>query len=741
MPDVIIVKEGGGAVYTRGGENEEDIMCKSFFFTKTWEAFEEKSYDASDLKCPDVVENDVAWQKVLELYNTKDRVSIIRKMKASPHISNIMFCKEDELRNFLDDELFTSGARQFNKKASVNNLCSNVRGLFRSIGREHSAEHGKMYKFLHKDLVHSANPMTTAIERFLEDKLEARLKAQGKTSKRQATDKHGAPVSVVGGYVMMMMHMSHAISYMQDWANGKINQKERITNRFNLVLINAFLLHEGSRPIELQKHLRHMDLFLPLHERVYWLTLVFLSPQTLTYLLTQNKLSYYACSLYKGKDKQTHLYRLKSVIPCAFNSLDLMTIYTICMKCIIALDSDALSALVFKPDLNLTSLRARLDKTSLKGGVDKKPMFADATFYSFRYGAAREDKQGGINPMWTRQRMGHTDKSMMKDTYANSKDKRVTYQGETIPLGMDAFDKPTNSKVISLEMNIVGQTGCVFDTQWLEQAFDDDSMREDFLRAHTLVTQFLENDDDDAAALLALFEQHHPCKDVSWLGDIPFGMHISIPSVVTTTALSTLLSDSISVLGDVFAQVDAPRIVPELWSMPQVMYGNWRKILDIPETVSPKDLIIQPAPAPARPAKKARVEAAEEEASDHEDEENEEEEDKEIPALHIEDIQPNDHIVIYCVDTRDPCRLKLPNSDNYVWIAKASGKVNSRGKFTGIFYANTSHDITKSIKPRTGQKETITITDDAVVWIFAADEDAAFELTPENIKEIETRWE
>lgn len=730
MRDVIIVKEGGGAVYTRGGENEEDIMCKAFFFTKTWPAFVEAEYDVSKVHCPDIVDNEVAWQKLLDLYTSKDRVALIRKMMESPRISNIMFCKEDELRNFLDDELFGLGGRQFSKKSSINNLCSSVRGLFRSIGREHSAEHGKMYKFLHKDLVFSANPMTTAIERFLEDKLEQRQKAQGKTSMRKATDKHAPPVSVVAGYAMMMMNFQHAVSRTHDWANGQIKQKERIINEFNLALMNAFLLHEGSRPIELQKHLHHKDLFMPLTDRAYWLTLVFLSPATLAYLWRHNKIAYYACGLYKGKDKQTTLYRLKSIIPCAFNSLDLVAIYTIIMKCMIALDPSTLRKEVFKQDLNLASLRARLHKNT---------MFHDAASYSYRYGAAREDKRGNINASWTRMRMGHSERSNMKDKYANSKDMRITYGGEEIPLGMDVFEVPSNLKVIALEMNVIHQSGCALDTQWLDQAFgDNQAMKDEFTEVQELVASYIEDDDEASlATLLTMFDLYHPRK-ATWLKDIPLGTHINIPNCVTTQALDELLTKVTEALQDTFAPVDVPRIVPELWSFPQVMYGNWRKILDIPDTVSPTDLIIKPIEKKKRvveeaqgepQAKKARVET-----------ESEVEEDEPAPALGVADIDPGDHVVIYCMDTRDPCRLKLPNVDKYVWIAKASGKATRRGKFTGILYANKSFDITQPIQQK--QKETITITDDSVVWIFAAEDgESDFELTPENIKSIESRWE
>lgn len=721
MANVIIIKEGGGAVYTRAGENEEDIMCKAFFFMKTWPQFETAEYDSSKVECPDVIDNEVAWQKIVELYNNKDRVNIIRRMMASPHIQDILHCKEDEVREFLLDELFRSKTKNFTKKASINNMCSNLRGMFRSIGREHSAEHGKVYKFFHKDLVNSANPMTTATERLLEVKLETLMKANNGTSIRQATDKHSAPISVVGAYALLLMHLDRALHRMKDLVSNQIKQTERVENMLNLFLINAFELHEGSRPIELQKHMYHKDLFLPLHQRVYWLTLAFLSPPTLNYLLVNNKIPYYVYGLFKGKGEQSRLYRMKGVIPCAFNSVDIVTLYTITMKCMLCILPEQLDEYVFKRDLNITSLRARLDKHSL---------FANFTHYSYRYGAAKEEKAAKINPDWTRQRMGHSVKSNMKDRYANTKELRVTCGGEDIPLGMDIYDTPTNPKVITLEMNLISNGGVSYDTKWLDNCFDGHhEMKLEFEQVNMLVTRFLEEDDDAAKeTLLEMFETSHPRKELDrWLGQFPLGTHINIPTSMTTPALRDLMQKHTESLNELLEPVDKPRITPELWSFPQVMYGNWRKLLEIPDTLAPKDLIVKPKPQERQepPAKKPRIE----------------EEPPEIAEANcIEDIEPNDHIVILCRDTRDPCRLKLPHIDEFVWVARATAHVTKKGKFSGVFYTNKEHDISKPLHVRNGNIETMTITDDSLVKIYAAD-DEEFSLTAENIQEIEDIWQ
>lgn len=709
---VIVVKEGGGALYTRPGENEETITNKAFCFINTWQYFC-NAEDVTKLHRPSFVKDITAWNHVMKMYQDTSKVGWIKRMMDEG--MDLMSCNEQAVREFLSKDIFDT--RKINKKSTINNMCSSVRGMFRDIGREHAYGHGQIYKHLGSFLVDSANPLTTATERYLEQKLENIMKSHNETSKRQPGDKYGPPLSIITAYTIMLYHLVKLIKSVTKWQIKQCKQVERIVNLALLTLTYMFLMHEGSRPIELGSHLEHAHLFFPLHKRVYMLTLVFLSPSTLNYIMSNNLIPYYACGFYKGKDKQHKLYRLKSVIPSSFNAIDLPWIYTICMKIILLVSPTSLTKMVFKQNLNLTSLRHRILKNIA--------VFLGTTFYGFRYGAAEEDKKAKIDPNWTRQRMGHTSTSLMKDRYAKNEGKRIADS----PLGLDAFDTPTNPKLINLEMNVIDEGGCAYDTQWLENSIPDLEMRKEFTEVSSLVSKFCEYQDHASyVELLERFKESHPTMD--FLTELPLGTHFMIHPQLMSDNLKVIFDTTVSYLQQTFAYTSQPRIIPDLWSFPQVMYGNWRKLLDIPDKYSTKDFIVPPKKT--EPNKKPRLEEIITSTDDMEYDDD--------PT--VSDIEPNDHVVILCKQPSDPSALQLPNIPNtFVWIVKARRAVSKKtGMLTGTFYKNKTKDITAPLLMAT-KPETVHVVDDCIVHIFAADPDNEFELTEDNILEIERHFE
>lgn len=716
MRRVIIVKEGGGACYTRPGENETTILNKAFIFKNTWTNF----CDGEVVKKLSFIEDDDAWDAVMELYKDTEKVGWIKKLKAAD--IDPLACNEDDLREFMSDDLFDK--RSIAKKSSINNMCSAVRGMFRLIGREHAYGSGKIHKNLGRFLVDSSNPMTTATERYLEQRLENIMQESGSTSKKKKDDKYGPPVSVVIGFVILLYHLTKVTRQL---IKKTVTQIERIINVCMMTMMYTFLLHEGGRPIEVLKHLRHKDLFFPLHKRVYMLTLAFLSPKTLCHLVSNNAIPYYACAMYKGKDKQHRVLRIKSMLPCAYNVLDLPWIYTICTKIKLFMDSnEPLTEMVFKQNVNMTSLRHRLLK--------KVDPFKDMTFYSFRYGAAEEDKKAKINPMWTRTRMGHTDTSQMKERYAENLDKRV---GDC-PLGMDDREVSTDARLIKLEMNVIDEGGCCYDSEWLARAFDKDtheSMKIEFEKVSDLVARFCEEEDMIAYAVLEEhFSKHHDTlEDIT--SKLPLGMHIMIPKdMLRNEVVAKVYDDSKKHLESVFAKVKAPRIIPELWSFPQVMYGNWRNLMGVQE----KEFI------PISCLKRKREDHNTQETPEEQPckaPKNLGEEEEEQEQCYCSDIEKGDHVVILCTDPKDACALKLPNVNQYVWIAKADKAMKRSGDFKGRFYKNKNKSLvsTSDLTMRS-TSETMKIVDDSVVHIFAADHLEDFVLTVDNVAEIEARF-
>jgi hypothetical protein len=334
------------------------------------------------------------------MYSDKVKVNWLAKMEQ--HGIDVLNCSEATVRSFLKSILIDDS--KATRKSYINKSASVIRGLFRAIGREHAMKDAKVFDHLGIPLVNSGNPMTTATERYLEEQLKEKVAAGGIDD----AERRGAPVSIVVAITTLVYHLSFTMTRYIKFESKKLMDFSPIHNSAMLCLLYAILMHDGSRPGDITEHLEHSWLFFALHEKVYWLVFVLLSPKCLKYMLAKGISSYVYYGLYKGKDKKFVLERRKGMMPLPFNGIDLFMIYLICMRCVMAVLPQSISQMVFK-SVNYTALRSRRNK---------KMNILDFTFYSYRYACAEEDKKGNINESWTRQRMGHTDTSNEKDEYA-----------------------------------------------------------------------------------------------------------------------------------------------------------------------------------------------------------------------------------------------------------------------------------------------------------------------------------
>jgi hypothetical protein len=466
-----------GPKYTDKGENNTLIQQKGLAFQDSWGYFRE--HGLVGLEKPISVRVDEAWTRVYKLYSDP---AYATKLKYARVLSgaglDLLNCSEDDVRATLDH--FIRDETRARRQQYLKEIASDVRDMFRCIGREHRYGEGEVFHSGGFLLMHSGNPMTTATEDALVDKLIERV------GKAVATDPKtlGHPISIVGCIMTMTFHLSKVITMMVRWAFGELKQVERIANLANLVLIYAFMMHEGGRPGEFLKHLKHSHLYFPLHQKVYWLTLVIIRPETLRYLLINDKITHYALSPFKSKRAQIFQPRLKAVIPHAYNSIDLVMIYVICMRCMLALIPSKFGMNVFKHHSNFSTYRGERNED-----LDQE----DLTFYSIRRGAAEEDKKFKITGWWTKMRMGHSDESTMKDQYARNQGNRVKAYGEVLKLGCDVRDQPVSDKRIKLEYVPLGASWCVYDTEWVNDTFDDAplALRQDFLNAIKVVDEFI----------------------------------------------------------------------------------------------------------------------------------------------------------------------------------------------------------------------------------------------------------
>lgn len=763
-----------GIVYTRKGENTEYVAQKTFAFKSIWpQILEDPSIDIDSLQKPNDITDIMAWNELTKMLKEKDKFAWLMRI----HRANInpLRCTDQELRDFLVKEFFESD-RKIGRINTLTGYCSEIRRMLFAIGREYDYGNGHEESHVRVVYAYTGNPMTPSTEQYLVRKYQENPPPAPNPD--EPYNKHSYPISVAIAFINMIWVFAKMMDLVKKWELKKFKHTPRIENLCMLILMYIFLLHEGGRPGDANNmETKHSELWLithPFDYTVYWLTLVFIRPETLAFLLAGNKIAKIVVGNFKGKDKQYYLHRIKAVIPAPFNSIDILTIYTICMRMVIyTTNGTNLTDKIIKNGLQTSSLRHRI--------VHK--IFKWFTFYSFRYAAAEEDKKAKIPDSWTRQRMGHTENSTQKDKYADNKGRRVTY-GEDgkpqkpLPLGMDMYERPTNPDHIKLECVIVPATGITYETDWLEKTFPDSEdgdmkeAKEDFMTTSKMVADFIDAPSQEEKikakhALLQRFKEHTTReKNPAWYSIIPLGFHIKLPSSIVPDLIRTIYNEAKSHLEEAFSGINTPKVIPELWSFPQVVFGNWRNLLtikrnsktDMEEPVTgslpiPEDDeedVDDDIPGPSihqPPTKKARKNTASETGSETE---------SVTEALDIEDIEPNDIVIIYATlpkkskkNTKktDTSIFKLPNfPDKHVWVSKAVHveKIDENtASYQGYFYYNATQNIMDPMNVRKNY-ETITIKEDSVVKIFTPDTadstTKAFSLSPENISEIEARF-
>lgn len=576
-----------GPVYTPHGENETLIQMKALAFRDTYQEFLQNN-DISKLVQPKDVD-EVAWSEVLDLYKHKDRMRWL-KLFIKTYKIDLRFCTEDDVRDVLVKYIFMRNGvetgKEITSKKTISDICTNVRMMFRNIGREYNWEHNKKFTLFKTDLICSGNPMTTGTERLLKDKLS-------KKDVVKKGEKLAGAVSMPMAYIFLTWLLSRLVNDIRRWESGKITQKERIVNLAYLTLLWAFSMHEGPRYSEIVDYLKYDKLYIPLHKKIYWLSLVFMNKDTLKHVLLHNHIPYYVMSLYKSKKMRVDRPRMKAVIPAAYNSIDLLTIFVFCMRCIMTIDFEGqmyTSLQVFKKK-NYSDLRKERVKSI---------RIRNMTFYSCRYGAAVDDIKARteVKESWTRYRMGHTPTSQMKDKYGSNKDRVIINEDEIAKMGLDVFDGASyeNNKGITLEFLPMDVHGCSYDNSWIDTVFRDcensNAMREDFELTSQYVSNFIEATDfveKEAYKNIIAKKFEYKCGDFSWMSEFPMGFYINFPNELVTPGMKKLFDESLDTLccstsSIRIFEVDPPIISPELWSFPQVIYGNWRCLIKSSET-------------------------------------------------------------------------------------------------------------------------------------------------------------
>lgn len=673
QPQLVIAIDTGPE-YTPKGERLDLCQEKAFAFTQTWTKFlEDGTYNK-----PSFGVGDIAWNELVDnLYVSNDRNNKrVAILKIFNDVSTLRLCDEAETRTILIK--YITEDKNVNKKSYVDKIISSARCAFRAIGREHQWSHGKYIDLLNTRFMHTGNPINTSTTKMIRNIIHTK----NNDSKKQ--DKMGPAVSL--GVVVF-----HILAFMKQCIEqlNKRLQASRIINTASLGMLLAFCMHEGNRPGEAHNQLRHRDLYFITNTKIYWLTLVFLKPKTLAYLLRKYKLENYIVEFFKGKKMQDYKPRHKATIPVGYNALDLPTLYVIFMRIILMADISALNSEVFKSINYADVLNDRL--TALGYGK--------FVFYSIRCAMAEEDKKYQIPGDWTRYCMGHSDISDQKDQYAENKDERVVVFGETCHLGADLRPNESTSNVIKLECNRV--TGSIiYKKKWKLTP----SARTEIEEVNNLVTKYVEMGcDDSLQTLKSMFTSQDFEK-------FPLGLNFNFPANTFPEKMQERYDENINYLKECFKEPECTNKV-EVWSWTQTRYGNWSALAT--NEVIEQDIT---TPAIVPPPKKRRQPELTQGEWDF------------IP----QNIDVGNYIVLIS-DKPDKFSLKVPEITKKVWVAMVTHINKKTLSFKGKFYYNNEQDITKPLTKTVMDKGSL-INERMIVGVY--EEHGDLVLTEENIKDI-----
>jgi hypothetical protein len=223
-----------------------------------------------------------------------------------------------------------------------------------------------------------------------------------------------------------------------------------------------------------------------------------------------------------------------------------------------------------------------------------------------------------------------------------------------------------------------------------------------------------------------------------------------------------------------FKRVAKPGLMPEIWCFPQVVYGNWRSLGSSEEDVSDEyqdSIECDKGDSYDKLADDGEMNEDDGD-SDGNDEDNLDIDDEiDIQDMMSDDapgqyvricdtrncgdsddsdaswddgfnltaIEKGDHLIIYCDNLKDACRLELPNlPGKFVFVAKVDSILmdkdnEKRAKLKGKFYMNKQKNIENDLQLKR-KVETMDIHETSVLHIYRT---TPFKLTPENINEIE----
>lgn len=480
---------------------------------------------------------------------------------------DLLVCSEDDIRKSIIE--FMDKANYMYAKKTVRNRMSDLRCMFRKIGRQYEWSHQQeIIKIMGDTIGNPSNPVPSSLEKQMKKLLLDKKKSLNLLIKPKNESKEGIPISIGLTLYLTVKGMVRAQEILNKSQSTKSLQMAE--NLLYLGLLRVLMMHEAGRPFaEFQKHLSHSDINMLLHEVVPALTLVFLKTETLCAIFESGSLGHYCFGPWKGKQTSSMAPRVKTVIPPAQNYLCLVWHYVVCMRILYSINPASLSPKVF-PDkvLNMSQKNKNFLK-SLK--FDQK-----LTFYSIRYAAAEEELKIGIPKEWTKVRMGHSVTSNQSDMYADNNKARARRDNQDLPLGSDVKSPRLSGE--AFEFNPVRAGGLTVQSNWLENVKMTAAMKQDFADTAYMVKDYLSSSGSGASgARIKLLDKMSSIMKAEGIKmfKLPMGGHYNVHDQLLSSDLMEELKEDMGTLTQHFKPVPSPDNMPVLQYYAQVMYGNW----------------------------------------------------------------------------------------------------------------------------------------------------------------------
>lgn len=573
-------------------------------------------------------------------------------------------------------------------------------------------------------------------------------------------NKKGYPVPFPIVYVTILSLLAQVLEQVKTEARTtNTNTLGNVRNKCKTLIALIISMHEGCRPIEITNYLGHDNIFLDLHDKITVLTLAFISAETLAHLLKNFLLRRFVMVMPKTKQKATRsdkaagrkeawelakkVPRSKACMPPHCNSVDMLVLLTIVFRILAA----------FCPEFYLDAAKrgrmfppgGRAIQTTLKSFIMSAIVLPILwAFYAIRYAAAEEDKKANIALEWTKSRMGHTDLSRLaEEHYAESDFQRVCdANGEPLKLGVDTGVDIWNIRGIRIEH--VPHHGSAFNPSFLA---DKEAMQQELSETEKKVRMLLGSKGvleegewvswDDmknkgrAQRVSEMFED---------FSKIPFGMDIRFPEGTLSEEAKTLWDETKQKLEEIFEGVSRKRddLIPEVGTWPQVIYGDWSSLVNMPN----KYLAPPPKPKPAKKTAtlkakgvvmKKKAAKAKEVAQPLVEEPNADEPMDDFQMFRRNEIQPGDHVVILIPEEGgDEWALPLPRTNRKVWYAKAKNPpFNKKDGFRGVFLSNEEESLMLPFTKK--HHDVVYMEDESILAIY---DEGGEEITDDNLKEM-----